>query len=52
MLNRRKGMVLYGIWLTRVELEMIVQGLRNQAAVALIGTIIKKAYKRGDFKKN
>ena len=47
----KKGIVFCGLWLTKKEFQMMVTALREQPAVALIGTILKKAYKRGDFKR-
>ncbi len=47
--NPRKGMVFCGLWLTKAEFQMIVTALRDHPAVAIVGTILKKAYKRGDF---
>ena len=44
-------MVFCEIFFTKEEFQMIVTALRGQPAVALVGTILKKAYKRGDFNK-
>ncbi len=50
-MNRSKDMIFCELWLTKAEFQMIVISLRGRLAVALVGTILKKAYKRGDFQK-
>ena len=49
--NPRKDKTLYGVWLTKAELQLIVTSLKGQAVTSIFGLVIKKAYIRGDFNK-
>ena len=48
--NRRKGMVLYGLWLKPEEEKLLLESLENGIS-SVAWTIIEIANKRGDFKR-
>ena len=48
MENKRQGKRLVKIWLSDNEIELIEKMILNKA---IIGMIIKKAIRRGDFEK-
>ena len=49
MENSRKDKVGYELWLTEQEEKLILESMDNLPALAI--TIIRKAFKRGDFNK-
>jgi len=57
MPNRRQGMILFGLWLTKAERESMKESLKDlnrdqimrDFAIQNIVEIIEKANERGDF---
>jgi len=51
MPNRRKDMILYGLWLTPEEVEGMEQVISDETYLRQLGKLLQAARKRGDFKK-
>jgi len=50
MTNKRKGKIIYSLWLTPKEEETIIIYLKNTLKCG-VGEIIQEANERGDFNK-
>jgi len=50
MQSNRKDKVLYELWMTKDEERVLLEHIKSLPS--LVWMVIKKAYKRGDFKKN
>lgn len=49
MVNKRKDKVCYNLWLNKQEEKLLMESMKSIPSLAW--TIVKKAHKRGDFKK-
>lgn len=51
MPNRRQGMILYGLWLSKEDAEGMEEIILDETYLRRLGQLVRKARIKGDFNK-